>query len=82
MTITSLMTATPLLDLYGPWACDAYYLCTVAHNTLVVTGGFFMALFRMLCVQFQSYVPSMVRMMVRLMWVQLATFLGIVLVQC
>ena len=77
MTITSLIMATPLLDMYGPVACDAYFLFTCAHNSLAVTGGFAMALFRMLCVQFHSYVPSLERLMVKLMGVQLALFLGI-----
>ena len=77
MTITSLIMGTPLLDLYGPLACDVYFLFTVAHNTLVVTGGFAMALFRMLCVQFYGYVPSLEKLMVQLMGVQLVLFLGI-----
>ena len=77
MTITSLIMATPLLDLYGPLACDVYFLFTVAHNTLVVTGGFAMALFRILCVQFYGYVPSLEKLMVQLMGVQLVLFLGI-----
>ena len=77
MTITSLIKATPLLNLYGPLACDAFYLITVAHNTLVVTGGFVMALFRMLCVQFHNHVLSLERLMLKLMWVQLVLFLVI-----
>ena len=43
MTIISLTLATPILDLYGPNACDLYYGFLIAHNTLVATGGFFMA---------------------------------------
>ena len=76
MTLTSLIMAVPLLDLFGPLGCDAFYLFTVAHNTLVVNGGFFMALFRMLCVQFQNYVPSLESLMVSLMKVQLAVTLS------
>ena len=77
MTITSLIMATPLLDMYGTLGCDVYFHFTIAHNILVVTGGFVMALFRMLCVRFHNYVPSLERLMHKLMWVQLVLFLVI-----
>ena len=72
MTITSLIMATPILHLYGPVACDIYFLIAVAHNALGISGGFAMALFRMLCVQFQSFVSSMEKLMIKLMWMQYA----------
>ena len=76
MTIISLTLATPILDLYGPNACDLYYGFLIAHNTLVATGGFFMALFRMLCVQFQSYIQSLEKLMVKLLWLQYMCSVG------
>ena len=79
MTITSLIMATPLLDLYGPLACDAYILFTAAHNILVVTGGFVMALFRLLCVQFQSHIRSLEKLMVKLTWIHLILFWAILI---
>ena len=75
MTITSLVMATPLIDLFGPTACDTYNLVTTAHNILIVTGGFFMALFRLLCIRFQCYVSSPERSMAKLMWTQFAIVL-------
>ena len=68
MTITSLIMATPLLDMYGTLGCDVYFHFTIAHNILVVTGGFVMALFRMLCVRFDNYVPSLERLMLLKNW--------------
>ena len=76
MIITSLTLATPLLDLFGPTGCDAFNFVTTAHNVLIVTGGFTMAIFRLICVQFQSYVNSLEGLMVRLMWIQFVIFLG------
>ena len=58
MIITCLIMGIPILDLLGPLACEVFYIFTIAHNILIATGGFFMAVFRMLCVQFQNYVPS------------------------
>ena len=70
MTITSLITATPILDLFGPQGCDVYLLLSVAHYALGLTGGYAMALFRMLCVQFHNYVSSMEKLMIKLIWMQ------------
>ncbi len=77
MTINSLIMATSILDLYGPSACEVYWAFLLAHNTLVATGGFTMALFRMLCVQFQSYIPSLEKLMVKLIWMQCALSIGV-----
>ena len=70
LTIISLITATSILDLYGPLACDFYFLITVTHNALLITGGLTMALFRLICIQFQGYFSSMENLMVNLMWIQ------------
>ena len=35
-----------------------------------------MALFRMLCIEFKNYVPSLDRLMARLMWVQLGMIMA------
>ena len=70
MTISSLVLATSILDFYGPLACDMYFLIAITHNILMVTGGLAMALFRMICVQFQGYVSSMEKLMIRLMCMQ------------
>ena len=70
MTITSLIMATPILHLYGPLGFYMYLLFTVAHNALAISGGFTMALFRMLCVQFQIVSSSMEKLMIKLMWMQ------------
>ena len=70
MTITSLIMATPILHLYGPLGFYMYLLFTVAHNALAISGGFTMALFRMLCVQFQIVISSMEKLMIKLMWMQ------------
>ena len=76
MIITCLIMGIPILDLLGPLACDVFYIFTIAHNILIATGGFFMAVFRMLCVQFQNYVPSLEKLMLMVMKVHLVTFLG------
>ena len=70
MTIASLIMATPVLDLYGPLGFYMYLLFTVAHNALGISGEFTMALFRMLCVQFQIVISSMEKLMIKLMWMQ------------
>ena len=77
MTITSLVMATPLLDLLGPTTCDIYNFVTLIHNTLIVTGGFVMALFRLICIRFQSSVSTPERLMAKLMRLQLAIFSGV-----
>ena len=59
--------ATPLLDLYGPMACDAYYLFTVGHADLVGIGGVGMALFRMICTTGNIPIGSLQKLTVRLM---------------
>jgi len=70
LTIISLITTTSILDLFGPLACEFYFLVTVTHNALVITGGLTMALFRLICIQFQGYFSSMENLMVNLMWIQ------------
>lgn len=49
LTLTSLTTAMPIQQLI-PNGCQIFYGLTVAHNTLLVTGGFVMALFRVACI--------------------------------
>ena len=78
MTIASLIMATPVLDLYGPLGFYMYLLFTVAHNALGISGEFTMALFRMLCVQFQSVISSMEKLMIKLIWMQLTLCICIV----
>ena len=50
LTLTSLTTAMPIQQLI-PNGCQIFYGLTVAHNTLLVTGGFMMALFRVTCIK-------------------------------
>ena len=72
MTICSLIMATPILDLFGPQACDLYLLSGIANYAWNLTGGYTMALFRMLCVQFPYYVLSMEKLMTKLICMQYA----------
>ena len=69
LTLTSLMESTPIQDLI-PNGCQIFYCLTVAHNTLLVSGGFMMALFRMFCVKFSSRTINLSSMVHIILWIQ------------
>ena len=70
LTLTSLMESTPIQDLI-PNGCQIFYCLTVARNTLLVSGGFMIALFRMFCVKFSSKTISNLSSIVDIiLWIQ------------
>ena len=54
MILTSLIAATPIKQLLT-YGCEIFYFLAVAHNTIMIVGGFMMALFRILCIKLSGY---------------------------
>ena len=50
LTLTSLTKSTPIKEMI-PFGCQIFYCLTVCHNTLLVSGSFMMALFRLICIK-------------------------------
>ena len=67
-TLTSLIESSPIKELI-PYGCQIFYFVAVAHNTLLVVGGFMMALLRMVCVKFATSLPISLSFLVNIILV-------------
>ena len=68
LTLTSLIESSPIKELI-PYGCQIFYFVAVAHNTLLVVGGFMMALLRMVCVKFATSLPISLSFLVNIILV-------------
>ena len=68
LTLTSLIESSPIKELI-PYGCQIFYFVAVAHNTLLVVGGFMMALLRMFCVKFATSLPISLSFLVNIILV-------------
>ena len=68
LTLTSLIESSPIKELI-PYGCQIFYFVAVAHNTLLVVGGFMMALLRMFCVKFATSLPISLSLLVNIILV-------------
>ena len=51
MTNISIITQISLFNIFGKTGCIIYVLCSWIQGQLLVTGGFGMAIFRMICIE-------------------------------